>query len=294
MELSIAIVSYNARDELENCLRSILENTDGCELEIVVTDNASTDGSVALVESGFPSVAIERSFENVGFSRASNRSWRRAHGELVLFLNSDTVVPKGAIATMVAYMKARPEIGALGPRLRNAEGALEMSFGAMLSFATEAWRKLLNAGYRDGAGPLRGFVEARLARERDVDWVSGACLMTRRDLLATIGGFDESFFLYSEDVDLCARIRAQGKKVVFTPDVEVTHLRGRSTSQLPNEAFVESQRSRLHFYAKHYGQPRLGLLKLYMTASLGLAYLFRPSLRDTYGKALRLLVQGDH
>ena len=294
MELSIAIVSYNTRDELGNCLRSILENTDGCELEILVTDNASTDGSVALVESAFPGVAIERSIENVGFSRASNRSWRRARGELVLFLNSDTVVPKGAVTTMVAHMKSRPEIGALGPRLRNAEGALEMSFGAMLSFATEAWRKLLNAGYRDGAGPLRGFVEARLARERDVDWVSGACLMTRRELLATIGGFDESFFLYSEDVDLCARIRARGKKVVFTPDVEVTHMRGRSTSQLPDKAFVESQRSRLHFYAKHYGQPRLGLLKLYMTARLGLAYLFRPSLRDTYGKALRLLVEGDH
>ena len=294
MELSIAIVSYNARDEIENCLRSILDNANGCELEIVVTDNASTDGSFALVERVFPNVAIERSFENIGFSRASNRSWRRARGELVLFLNSDTVVPKGAIATMVAQMKARPEIGALGPRLRNAEGALEMSFGAMLSLAAEAWQKFLSAGYRDGAGPLRGFVEARLARERDVDWVSGACLMTRRDLLTTIGGFDESFFLYSEDVDLCARIRAQGKKVVFTPDVEVTHLRGRSTSQVPNVAFVESQRSRLHFYAKHYGHPRLGLLKLYMTARLGLAYLLRPSLRDSYGKVLRLLVEGDH
>jgi GT2 family glycosyltransferase len=294
MELTIAIVSYNARDELENCLRSILENTDGCKLEIIVTDNASTDGSVALLESAFPSVAIERSSENVGFSRASNCSWRRARGELVLFLNSDTIVPRGAIVTMVAHMKARPEIGALGPRLCNAEGALEMSFGTMLSLAAEAWQKLLNAGYRNGAGPLKGFVEARLARERDVDWVSGACLMTRRALLETIGGFDESFFLYSEDVDLCARIRAQGKKIVFTPDVEVTHLRGRSTSKLPNKAFVESQRSRLHFYAKHYGQPRLGLLKLYMTAGLGLAYLFRPSLRDTYGKALRLLVQGDH
>ena len=213
MELSIAIVSYNARDELENCLRSILENTDGCEFEIVVTDNASTDGSVALVESGFPSVAIERSFENVGFSRASNRSWRRARGELVLFLNSDTIVPKGAIATdgrtHEGAARDRSARSALAQRRRCSRDVLRSDVVARRRSLAETSERGLSRRRRSAAG-FR--VEARLARERDVDWVSGACLMTRRDLLATIGGFDESFFLYSEDVDLCARIRAQGQE----------------------------------------------------------------------------------
>ena len=295
MELSIAIVSYNAREELEACLSSVFESTEEKAPEVIVADNASTDGSVAMLRDRFPQVDVVESTENLGFARASNLCWRRARSPLVLFLNSDTVVSQGALARMVALMNEQrnANVGALGPLLKNADGSIQMSFGNMLSLSAELHQKLLNAGYGNGRGPLRGYVENRHSRERTVDWVSGACLLTRRELLERVGGFDEEFFLYSEDVDLCARIRARGAGVLFTPEVEITHHRGRSAEKDREKAFVESQRSRLHFYAKHYGQPRLGLLKLYLTTKLGLAYLFRPSAREAYRSVLKFVFHGD-
>ena len=293
MELSVAIVSYNAREELEACLSSVIANTEDATPEIIVADNASTDGSVAMVKDRFPGVDVLESNENLGFARASNLCWRRAHRPLVLFLNSDTVVPQGALARIVALMNDRDDVGALGPLLKNADGSIQMSFGNMLSLSAELRQKFLNAGYRNGRGPLRGYVENLHARERTVDWVSGACLLTRHELLERVGGFDEEFFLYSEDVDLCAGIRAQGARILFTPTVEITHHRGRSVEKDRDRAYVESQRSRLHFYAKHYGQPRLALLKLYMTTRLGVAYLFHPSARATYRSVLKVVFHGD-
>lgn len=293
MELSLAIVSYNAREELEACLSSVVAETEDGTPEIIVADNASTDGSVAMVQDRFPGVDVLESNENLGFARASNLCWRRAHRPLVLFLNSDTVVPQGALARMVAIMNDRGDIGALGPLLKNADGSIQMSFGNMLSLSAELRQKLLNAGYRNGRGPLRGYVEKLHARERTVDWVSGACLLTRRELLERVGGFDEEFFLYSEDVDLCARLRAQGARILFTPAIEIIHHRGRSVETDRDKAYVESQRSRLHFYAKHYGQPRLALLKLYMTTRLSVAYLFHPSARATYRSVLKVVFHGD-
>lgn len=293
MELSLAIVSYNAREELEACLSSVVAETEDGTPEIIVADNASADGSVAMVQDRFPGVDVLESNENLGFARASNLCWRRAHRPLVLFLNSDTVVPQGALARMVAIMNDRGDIGALGPLLKNADGSIQMSFGNMLSLSAELRQKLLNAGYRNGRGPLRGYVEKLHARERTVDWVSGACLLTRRELLERVGGFDEEFFLYSEDVDLCARLRAQGARILFTPAIEIIHHRGRSVETDRDKAYVESQRSRLHFYAKHYGQPRLALLKLYMTTRLSVAYLFHPSARATYRSVLKVVLHGD-
>ena len=295
MELSVAIVSYNAREELEACLSSVFESAEPSAPEVIVADNASTDGSVAMLRDRFPQVDVVESTENLGFACASNLCWRRAQSPLVLFLNSDTVVPKGALARMVALMSEQrnANVGALGPLLKNADGSIQMSFGSMLSLFAELRQKILNAGYGNGRGPLRGYVENLHASERTVEWVSGACLLTRRELLERIGGFDEEFFLYSEDVDLCVRIRAHGASVLFTPEVEITHHRGRSAEKDRDKVFVESQRSRLHFYAKHYGQPRLGLLKLYLTTKLGVAYLLRPSARATYRSVLKFVFHGD-
>lgn len=291
--LSVVTVSYNARRELDGCLSSLFRSSSSSELDVIVVDNASKDGSAAMVRNRFPSVTVLESPDNLGFARASNLGWRRARHPLVLFLNSDTSVPKSAIEHLVEKMNAQPDIGALGPLLRNSDGPIQMSFGDMMSLSAELRQKILDAGYRDGRGPLRGYVEGLHARERDVDWVSGACLLTRRELLERIGGFDEEFFLYSEDVDLCARLRAEGYRIVFTPHVEIIHHRGRSVASDRDKAFVESQRSRLHFYRKHYGQPKLALLKLYLTAKLGLAYLVRPSGRRAYRNVLRSVFHGD-
>ena len=252
MELSIAIVSYNARDELEACLASVFESAADAVPEVIVADNASSDDSVSMLRDRFPQVDVMESKQNVGFSRANNLCWRRARNPLVLFLNSDTVVPNGALARMVAFMNERPYVGALGPLLRNTDGSIQMSFGQMMSLSAELRQKVLNAGYRDGHGPLCSYVEKLHAREREVDWVSGACLLVRRTDAEQVGLLDEQFFLYLEDVDFCAALRRAGRQVWFSPDIEVVHHRGRSGATSPAATRTAYRLSQLAFYDKHH------------------------------------------
>jgi GT2 family glycosyltransferase len=290
MDVSVAIVNYNAEVELARCLDSLFASVGLVAFEVIVADNASTDGSVSMLETRFPRVRLFRSEENVGFARASNLCWRESRSSLVLFLNSDTLVPSDALARLVAIAKRRPEVGVVGPRLRYEDGAVQMSVGKTLGLGSEIVQKLRNAGYRRGKGPFRRGVEKEYAREHAVDWVSGACLLTRRDLLETVSGFDENFFMYSEDVDLCLRIRALGAEVLFTPDVEVVHLLGRSAARNRERVLYESHRSRLYFYQKHHGALPVALLKLYMLLKAGLACALRPNERAAYRDVLRMVL----
>jgi hypothetical protein len=292
MRLSVVIVSFNSRDEILSCLGSIYSGTALESFEVIVADNDSSDGSVEAIAERFPQARVIRCGGNLGFARASNARWQSARSPLVLFLNSDTVVPEGALDRMVAILESRPEVGALGPRLRYDDGAIQMSFGKMLSITSELLQKCWNAGYARGKGPLRALVEKNASRERSVDWVSGACLLTRRDVLETISGFDENFFLYSEDVDLCARVRSTGALVLFTPEVEIVHLLGRSARKDRTRSLLESQRSRLYFYGKHYGGARVMVLRTYMAFKGALGYVLRPSQRPLYKRVLELALGG--
>jgi GT2 family glycosyltransferase len=292
MELTVAIVSYNAREELAGCLESIFASTRLESFEVIVADNASIDGTISMLAERFPRVRVIASPENLGFGRASNLLWPEARSSLVLFLNCDTLISERALDRLVAIARERPEAGAIGPRLLYPGGEIQMSYGAMPGIASELFQKLWNAAYARGKGPLRSAVRKRYSRERYVDWVSGACLLTRRDLLETVGGFDESFFLYSEDVDLCARIRATGARILFTPEVEIVHLLGRSVAGDRERAVYESHRSRLYFYEKHHRGLELLLLKLYMTAKAGLLGVLRPRDRALYGRILALARTG--
>jgi len=292
MDLTLAIVSYNAKDELEACLESVFASTRLDSYEVIVADNASTDWTLEMLAARFPRVRVVPSPENLGFGRASNLCWQEAKSSLVLFLNSDTVVSDRALDRLVELARKRPEAGAIGPRLRYPDGEIQMSFGAMPGIASEILQKLWNAGYARGKGPLRAAVRKRYSRERTVDWVSGACLLTRRDTLETVSGFDESFFLYSEDVDLCARIRATGARVLFTPEVEIVHLLGRSVSKNRDRVVYESHRSRLYFYEKHRGALEVLLLKLYLAVKAALLAVLRPQDRALYGRILALARTG--
>ena len=288
MDLTIAIVSYNAKEELAACLESVFASTRLDSYEVIVADNASTDETVEMLADRFPRVRIIASPDNLGFGRASNLCWHEAKSSLVLFLNSDTVVSDRALDRLVELARNRPEAGAIGPRLLYPDGEVQMSFGAMPGIASEILQKLWNTGYARGKGPLRGAVRKRYSRERAVDWVSGACLLTRRDTLETVSGFDENFFLYSEDVDLCARIRATGAQIIFTPEVEIVHLVGRSVSKNRDRVVYESHRSRIYFYEKHHRTLEVLLLKLYMTVKAGVLAVLRPRDRALYGRILSL------
>ncbi|HXV60656.1 MAG TPA: glycosyltransferase family 2 protein [Vicinamibacteria bacterium] len=293
MELTVVIVSYNARAELEKCLAALFSRTHLDSLEVVVADNASDDGSREMLAELFAArIRLIPCEANLGFGRASNLGWRQAKSSLVLFLNPDAIVGERALDRMVSVLHQRPEVGVVGPLLRYEDGAVQMSAGQMMSLAAEIGQKAWNRGYARGRGPLKKAVERMYSRERFVDWVSGACLMTRRDLLETTGGFDETFFLYAEDVDLCARIRATGARVLFTPRAEVVHLVGRSVAKDRSRAIFEAQRSRLYFYDKHHGGLQAALLRVYLAMKSVVAFLLWPRDRDAHRNVLRLILSG--
>ena len=251
--LSIVIVSYNAREDLERCLESLAVNPPSVEHEVVVVDNASRDDTVHAVRTRWPAVRLIEAGGNLGFARANNMGIRQSSGELLLLLNGDTIVPAGAIDALVAAIDRRPDVAVAGPRLVDGAGRAELSFGVMLSPLGEIRQKLR----------ARGNVERLTSREREVDWVSGACLLVRRSDAEAVGLLDERFFMYTEDVDFCSAIRARGRGVLFSPASRVIHLRGRSRATAPRETARAYRRSQIAFYEKHH-PTWVPLLRLYL------------------------------
>ena len=263
--LTVVIVSYNSAIDLDRCLASLRDPGPRTAHEVVVVDNASSDGSPALVRERHPQVRLLVLPENVGFARANNLAVRQTAGELVLFLNSDTIVPPGAVDGLVGALDAHADAAAAGPRLVDALGHVELSFGRMVGPLSELRQKRLLDDIEAG----QPHALAALARATDKhswpDWVSGACLLVRRADAEAVGLFDERFFMYLEDVDLCASLRARGRRILFVPEVTVTHLRGRSRRAAPEATERAYRRSQVAFYAKHH--PRwVPVLKWYLRA----------------------------
>ena len=251
-KLAIIIVNYNTRAELEACLRSIHEPRPAVSHDVVVVDNASLDGSADAVRSTRPNVHLIEPGENVGYARANNRAIRATATELILLLNSDTVVPRGAIDALVRELDAHPRVSVVGPRLVDGDGHPELSVGSMIGPFNEA-RQRLRGSILDRRIPLLSrWVGRTLSRRHDPDWVSGACLLVRRADADAAGLLDERFFLYGEDVDFCASVRRLGGRILFVPEIEVVHHRGRSGLTAPVRRQVAYRRSQLAFYAKHH------------------------------------------
>jgi len=248
--IDVIIVSYNTREDLARCLASLAAHPPAALGRVFVVDNASSDGSAAMVTERWPAVTVLALEQNVGFAAANNRAIRLSTASHVLLLNSDTVVPEGAIDFLAARMASRGATAA-GPRLIDARGRPEISFGPMLSPWTEyvQRRRVRLAAKNDGAS-LRA-VKALIGRERMVDWVSGACLLVERQAAVEAGLLDERYFMYEEDVDFCAALRARGGHVLFAPDVSIVHFRGRSVATAGGAAHRLYDRSHLEFYEKH-------------------------------------------
>lgn len=274
--LAIIIVSYNSRRDLDRCLASLGERSGKGERsgrgerprvdhEIVVVDNASTDGTPEHLRARWPSVRVIGAGANVGFSRANNIGIRATASELVLLLNPDTVVPAGAIDALVAVLDNDPGAAIVGPRIVDGGGRAELSFGRMISPFAELRQKILVRGHARGLPGISGLVERMTRRSGAVDWVSGACLLIRRTDLDAVGLLDERFFLYTEDVDLCASVRARGRKVLFAADTEIVHLRGRSVASSRGPSNDAYRRSQIAFYEKHH-PAWAPILRLYLRA----------------------------
>jgi len=251
--LSIIIVTYNSRGDIERCLASITgQDAPRVDQEIVVVDNASTDDTVAYVRERWPGVRVVAAGGNLGFAGGNNLGIRQTFGELVLLLNPDTIVDAGAIDRLVATLDTQPRAAVVGPRIEDADGRAELSFGRTISPITEARQKLLVVGSDRQWPILAPLVERMTRRPQQVDWVSGACMLARRGDLEAVELFDERFFMYTEDVDLCASIRARGRAVLFEPSARIVHLRGRSRASVRGATHAAYRRSQLAFYEKHH------------------------------------------
>ena len=260
--VAVVVVSWNSREDLPRCLRSL--EASSLPLEIVVVDNASADGSAGVARTALPSARVIEAGANLGFGRASNLGWRATSAPYVLFLNPDAEVAPTAIEVMAGVLDTRPQVGIVGPRTRNADGTPQLSFGPDLTPLSEWRQRRLVRGVRARDPHVFGQVESLSAREHEPAWVSASCLLTRRPLLERLDGFDERFFLYEEDVDLCVRARLAGFRVLFMPAAQVTHGLGRSMERAGGRARDEYDRSHLLYYRKHLGVVRASVLRLFL------------------------------
>jgi len=251
-DLSVIIVSFNTAGELAGCLASLRDHRPSEPHDITVVDNASTDGTLEMLRANWPQVRVIANPRNVGFAAANNVGVRAVESDLVLLLNSDTLVPAGAIDALVAELRAQPALAAIGPRIVDPQGRVEVSFGPMLGPLSELRQKILVTLHARGVAPVSRLVTRMASRPRRPDWVSGACLLVRRADALAAGLMDERYFLYAEDVDFCAALRARGKAVGFTPSAEIVHLRGASRRTRPEASDHAYRRSQLAFYAKHH------------------------------------------
>ena len=250
--LAIIVVTFNSSAGVGACLDAIPGAARDTSHDVVVVDNASADGTAALVRSRWPHVRVVDAGGNLGFARGNNAGIRATSSELVLLLNPDTVPSPGSIDRLVAVLDAMPGVAIAGPRIVDGRGRAELSFGAMISPLAELRQKLLTRGHEHGWPLLAARVERACRAASFPDWVSGACLLIRREDLERVGLLDERYFLYTEDVDLCAAVRAHGRLVRFSPEAEVVHTRGASRATAPGPSEHAYRRSQLAFYRKHH------------------------------------------
>lgn len=264
IDASVIVVTFNSAADIERCLRSIVDHPPRRAIEIIVVDNGSTDDTVARALGASPLVVVDAAPTNLGFGAANNRAARRATGRVLVFLNPDAIVTPGVIDRLCDTLDDDPTVTAVGPRLVDDAGRAELSFGAVPSPLAEWRQKRLVQGSARGDTQIARAVERMTSESKDVDWVSGACLACRAEDFRRVGGFDERFFMYLEDVDLCVSLRHAGGRVRFDATQTVTHLRGRSRASAQSATERSYRRSQLAFYAKH--RPGwVPALRLYLT-----------------------------
>jgi hypothetical protein len=270
-DLSVIILSYNTRDLLRACLRSVFANQLPASLEVIVVDNCSSDGSADMAESEFPAVRVIRSPRNGGFAFGNNQGLRVARGRYILLLNTDTVVPPDAFSTLISFMDQRPEAGICGPRLVRADGSLDMACRRSFPTPEVSFYRIVGLSHlfpksRRFARYNLTFLDERQLAE--VDSVVGACMMVRREAMEQAGLLDEDYFMYGEDLDWAYRIKSKGWKVFYNPAVTVLHYKRQSSKQRPVKTIVEFYHAMLIFHRKHYAPRTFFLLNWLIVAGI--------------------------
>lgn len=243
IDLSVIIVSYNAKDYLLNCLKSLDQ-----KFEIIVVDNASTDGSTEEIKKSFPQVKIIKNKKNLGFAKANNQGIKQASGRYILLLNPDTKILDNAISKMINWMDNNPKAAVSTCQLLNEDGSLQPTGGFFPTLPRLiAWQLFL-----DDILPLKSYHPKKqfYDKEKELDWVTGAFFLFRKEIIDKVGLFDEKFFMYAEELEYCHRIKKAGFKVFFTPRASIIHYGFKSGSK--ERALISEYESLKYFYQKHY------------------------------------------
>ncbi len=255
MDLSVVIVSYNTCNLTLECLQSVYRETFGIDFEVIVVDNASSDGSPDAISSNYPSVHLLRIDNNIGFAQANNLAIKEALGRSILLLNPDTVVLDGAIQKLLGFARSHPEAGICGGRTLFADRSLnpDSCFGKPTVWSSFCFGLGLSSIFKKNRwfNPegLGGWSRNTV---REVDIVTGCFFLIRKDLWNQLGGFDPLFFMYGEEVDFCLRASKQGHKCLFCPDATIIHYYGAS-QKIRVERMILIFRSRTLLFMKHWG-----------------------------------------
>jgi GT2 family glycosyltransferase len=269
-DLSIAIVSYNTKEVLLDCLRSVHTHTTAIAYEVIVVDNDSHDGTVAALKDAFPAMRIIENADNRGFAKAVNQAVAVSHGRHVLLLNSDTIVRDQALATMVAYLDDHHDVGAVSCKQWTGDGHLNQTCFPFPSIRDHLFYSAL---FQQLAPTMQAAAAATHAvdctQSQDVDWANGACLMVRRSVLLELGGLDEEFFMYFEDVDLCRRLHQQGYRIHHIAEAEIVHFIGCSSGRDCERLQLVWEFSRIRYIEKHFSPVKRRIMKGWIAAGTG-------------------------
>lgn len=280
MDLSVCIVNWNGGDFLPACVGSVYDGAGELEIEVIIVDNGSTDGSSVEIGKLFPQATVIEHGKNDGFAAANNIAIDRSRGRYLLFLNPDTKVERGSIERMAAYLDEEDGVGVLSCKLYHPlTGSVESSARSNPDPVPLLWNLVYLDRLFPGNRLFGRYLMSYLPDDegREVDWVTGACMFARKEAVEAVGGFDAGFFMYCEDIDICLRIRSKGWRIYYLPEAAVGHYRGRSSEKLKGKGegalsvwgARQYAMSIIRLYRKHYGGPgRLQLRVILVITSL--------------------------
>jgi len=255
MDISVVIVNWNTKDLTSQCIDSISQGHDRYSTEIILVDNASTDGSAEHFEKEFPEIHLIKNSQNMGFSKANNQGIKASSGQYICLLNSDAVILGNCLEKLCDFLKDNPKVGLVGPQLLNADGTIQHSVAGL----PKPWNTLCRALALDSMFPrvelFGGYLmkNRKISETQPVEVLYGAMWVTTRQALEQVGLLDEQFFIFGEDLDWCKRFHDVGWNIVYLPSAQAIHYGGASSGKAPTRFYIEKQRSAIQYWRKHHG-----------------------------------------